>query len=154
MSRLLGIDLGTTNSCMAVMEGGRATVIPNAEGERTTPSVVAFTQSGERLVGSLAKRQASVNPARTISSIKREMGTDWSVNIDGNRFSPQQISAMVMRKLKDDYPHSNIVAIDYDPGATKINQENRIKLMLANAKALAKQQAAEAEGAHEELQHV
>ena len=102
MSRLLGIDLGTTNSCMAVMEGGRATVIPNAEGERTTPSVVAFTQSGERLVGSLAKRQAAVNPARTISSIKREMGTDWSVDIDGSRFSPQQISAMVLRKLKDD----------------------------------------------------
>ncbi len=102
MAKLLGIDLGTTNSCMAVMEGGKATVIPNAEGERTTPSVVAFTSSGERLVGSLAKRQAAVNPSRTISSVKREMGTDWSVQIDGQRYTPQQISAMVLRKLKED----------------------------------------------------
>ncbi len=102
MSKLLGIDLGTTNSCMAVMEGGRATVIPNAEGERTTPSVVAFTSSGERLVGSLARRQASVNPSRTISSVKREMGTDWAVDIDGKRYTPQQISAMVLGKLKKD----------------------------------------------------
>ncbi len=102
MSKLLGIDLGTTNSCMAVMEGGRATVIPNAEGERTTPSVVAFTSSGERLVGSLARRQASVNPSRTVSSVKREMGSDWSVEIDGKRYTPQQISAMVLRKLKAD----------------------------------------------------
>ena len=102
MSKLLGIDLGTTNSCMAVMEGGKATVLPNAEGERTTPSVVAFTASGERLVGSVAKRQAAVNPARTISSVKREMGTDWSVSIDGQRYTPQQISAMVLRKLKED----------------------------------------------------
>ena len=102
MSKLLGIDLGTTNSCMAVMEGGKATVLPNAEGERTTPSVVAFTASGERLVGSAAKRQAAVNPARTISSVKREMGTDWSVSVDGQRYTPQQISAMVLRKLKED----------------------------------------------------
>ena len=102
MSKLLGIDLGTTNSCMAVMEGGKATVIPNAEGERTTPSVVAFASGGERLVGSLAKRQASVNPSRTISSVKREMGTDWHVDIDGRRYTPQEISAMVLQKLKRD----------------------------------------------------
>ena len=102
MAKLLGIDLGTTNSCMAVMEGGRATVIPNAEGERTTPSVVAFTSSGEKLVGSLARRQASVNPSRTISSVKREMGTDWQVTIDGKAYTPQHISAMVLQKLKRD----------------------------------------------------
>ncbi len=102
MSKLLGIDLGTTNSCMAVMEGGKATVIPNAEGERTTPSVVAFGRNGERLVGSLARRQTAVNPGRTFSSVKREMGTDWSVEIDGQRFTPQQLSAMVLGKLKAD----------------------------------------------------
>ena len=102
MSKIIGIDLGTTNSCVAVMEGGEATVITNAEGARTTPSVVGFTKTGERLVGQLAKRQAVVNPDRTISSIKREMGTDYKVNIDGKAYTPQEISAMILTKLKND----------------------------------------------------
>ena len=102
MSKIIGIDLGTTNSCVAVMEGGEATVIANAEGARTTPSVVGFTKTGERLVGQLAKRQAVVNPDRTISSIKREMGTDYKVNIDGKAYTPQEISAMILTKLKND----------------------------------------------------
>ena len=102
MSKIIGIDLGTTNSCVAVMEGGEATVIPNAEGARTTPSVVGFSKNGERLVGQLAKRQAVVNPDRTISSIKREMGTDYKVNIDGKAYTPQEISAMILTKLKND----------------------------------------------------
>ncbi len=102
MSKIIGIDLGTTNSCVAVMEGGKPTVIANAEGSRTTPSVVAFTKNGERLVGEPAKRQAVTNADRTISSIKRHMGTDYRVNIDGKKYSPQEISAMILQKLKSD----------------------------------------------------
>lgn len=102
MSKIIGIDLGTTNSCVAVMEGGEATVIANAEGARTTPSVVGFTKNGERLVGQLAKRQAVVNPDRTVSSIKREMGTDYRVHIDDKAYTPQEISAMILTKLKKD----------------------------------------------------
>ena len=102
MSKIIGIDLGTTNSCVAVMEGGKPTVIPNAEGQRTTPSVVAFTKNGERLVGDPAKRQAITNPDRTISSIKRHMGTDFKVTIDGKTYTPQEISAMILQKLKAD----------------------------------------------------
>ncbi len=101
-SKVLGIDLGTTNSCMAIMEGGRATVIANAEGARTTPSVVAFTKEGERLVGNVAKRQAITNPARTIQSIKRDMGTDRKVIIDDATYTPQEISALILQKLKGD----------------------------------------------------
>ena len=102
MSKLIGIDLGTTNSCVAVMEGGEASVIPNSDGSRTTPSVVAFTKNGQRLVGQTAKAQAVINPERTISSIKREMGSDYRVNIDGKRYTPQEISAMILQKLKTD----------------------------------------------------
>ena len=102
MSKIIGIDLGTTNSCVAVMEGGEAVVIPNAEGSRTTPSVVAFTKDGERVVGSMAKRQAVANPEHTISSIKREMGTDYKVTIEGKSYTPQEISAMILTKLKND----------------------------------------------------
>ena len=102
MSKVIGIDLGTTNSCVAVMEGGEAVVIPNAEGNRTTPSVVAFSKTGERMVGQVAKRQAITNPERTISSIKREMGSDHKVNIDGKSYTPQEISAMILQKLKSD----------------------------------------------------
>ncbi len=102
MSKIVGIDLGTTNSCIAVMEGGDAVVIPNAEGSRTTPSVVGFTKTGERLVGQVAKRQAITNPDRTIASIKREMGSSHKVEIDGKNYTPQEISAMVLAKLKAD----------------------------------------------------
>ena len=102
MSKIIGIDLGTTNSCVAVMEGGDAVVIPNAEGNRTTPSVVAFSKDGERMVGQVAKRQAITNPDRTVISIKREMGTDYKVNIDGKKYTPQEISAMILQKLKAD----------------------------------------------------
>ncbi len=102
MAKVIGIDLGTTNSCVAVMEGGEPVVIPNAEGSRTTPSVVAFSRTGERLVGQVAKRQAITNPERTIISIKRDMGTDRRVNIDGKQFTPQEISAMILQKLKAD----------------------------------------------------
>ena len=102
MSKVIGIDLGTTNSCVAVMEGGEAVVIPNAEGNRTTPSVVAFSKTGERMVGQVAKRQAITNPERTISSIKREMGSDHRVTIDGKSYTPQEISAMILQKLKSD----------------------------------------------------
>ena len=102
MSKVIGIDLGTTNSCVAVMEGGEAVVIANAEGNRTTPSVVAFSKTGERMVGQVAKRQAITNPDRTISSIKREMGSDHKVNIDGKAYTPQEISAMILQKLKGD----------------------------------------------------
>jgi len=102
MSKIIGIDLGTTNSCVAVIEGGEPVVIPNAEGSRTTPSVVAFTKDGERMVGQVAKRQAITNPERTIISIKREMGSNYKVNIDGKAFTPQEISAMILQKLKDD----------------------------------------------------
>ncbi len=102
MAKIIGIDLGTTNSCVSVLEGGEAVVIPNAEGNRTTPSIVAFTKNGERLVGETAKRQAITNPDRTISSIKREMGTDHKVRIDDKVYSPQEISAMILQKLKAD----------------------------------------------------
>ena len=102
MSKIIGIDLGTTNSCVSVMEGGEAVVIANAEGNRTTPSVVAFSKDGERMVGQVAKRQAITNPDRTIASIKREMGTDYKVDIDGKKYTPQEISAMILQKLKAD----------------------------------------------------
>ena len=102
MSKVIGIDLGTTNSCVAVMEGGEAVVIPNAEGNRTTPSVVAFSKTGERMVGQVAKRQAITNPERTIASIKRHMGSDYKVNIDGKAYTPQEISAIILQKLKSD----------------------------------------------------
>ena len=102
MSKVIGIDLGTTNSCVAVMEGGEAVVIPNAEGNRTTPSVVAFSKTGERMVGQVAKRQAITNPERTVISIKREMGSDYKVNVDGKSYTPQEISAMILQKLKAD----------------------------------------------------
>ena len=102
MGMIIGIDLGTTNSCVAVMEGGNADVIPNAEGARTTPSVVGFSKNGERLVGQTAKRQAIANPERTISSIKRHMGSDYKVDIDGKKYTPQEISAMILQKLKTD----------------------------------------------------
>ena len=102
MSKIIGIDLGTTNSCVAVIEGGEPVVIANAEGARTTPSVVGFTKTGERLVGQVAKRQAITNPDRTIASIKRHMGTDYKVDIDGKKYTPQEISAMILAKLKAD----------------------------------------------------
>ena len=102
MGKIIGIDLGTTNSCVGVMEGGQPVVIANAEGARTTPSVVAFTKSGERLVGEPAKRQAVTNADKTISSIKRHMGTDYRVAIDDKKYSPQEISAMILQKLKTD----------------------------------------------------
>ncbi|MBE5768749.1 MAG: molecular chaperone DnaK [Clostridiales bacterium] len=101
MSKIIGIDLGTTNSCVAVMEGGQPVVIPNAEGARTTPSVVAFTKDGERIVGQVAKRQAVTNPDRTVISVKREMGTAFKVNVDGKDYTPQDISAMVLQKMKE-----------------------------------------------------
>ena len=103
MAKVVGIDLGTTNSVVAVLEGGEPTVIPNAEGARTTPSVVAFSKSGEILVGEVAKRQAITNPDRTVRSIKREMGRkDWSLDVDGKKWTPQEISAQVLAKLKRD----------------------------------------------------
>ncbi|MBQ2782881.1 MAG: molecular chaperone DnaK [Oscillospiraceae bacterium] len=102
MGKTIGIDLGTTNSCVSVVEGGRPVIIPNERGGRTTPSVVAFTKNGERLVGDAAQRQAAVNSDRTISSVKRHMGTDWHINIDGKNFTPQEISAMILRKLRQD----------------------------------------------------
>ncbi len=102
MSRTIGIDLGTTNSCVSVVEGGRPVIIPNDKGERTTPSVVAFTNDGQRLVGSAAAHQATVNARRTVSSVKRRMGTDWKINIDGKNWTPQEISAMILRKLRAD----------------------------------------------------
>ena len=102
MGKVIGIDLGTTNSCVAVYEGGEPIVIPNPEGARTTPSVVAFSKNGERMVGQVAKRQAVTNPDRTVSSIKREMGTSYKVEIDGKQYTPQEISAMILQKLKAD----------------------------------------------------
>ena len=102
MGKIIGIDLGTTNSCVAVVEGGRPVVIPNSEGQRTTPSVVAFAKTGERLVGDPAKRQAVTNAARTISSIKRKMGSDARIPIDGKCYTPQEISALVLQKLRAD----------------------------------------------------
>ena len=102
MAKIIGIDLGTTNSCVAVFEGGEPTVITNSEGTRTTPSVVAFSKTGERMVGQVAKRQAITNPDRTIMSIKREMGTSHTVEIDGKKYTPQEISAMILQKLKAD----------------------------------------------------
>ncbi|MDR1240970.1 MAG: molecular chaperone DnaK [Oscillospiraceae bacterium] len=102
MSKIIGIDLGTTNSCVSVIEGGEAVVVPNAEGARTTPSIVGFAKNGERMVGQVAKRQAITNPDRTVISIKREMGTNYKVNIDGKGYTPQEISAMILQKLKSD----------------------------------------------------
>ena len=102
MAKIIGIDLGTTNSCVAVIEGGEPVVIANAEGARTTPSVVAFSKTGERMVGQVAKRQAITNPDRTISSIKRQMGSNYHVSIDGKNYTPQEISAMILQKLKAD----------------------------------------------------
>ncbi|HSK95169.1 MAG TPA: Hsp70 family protein, partial [Euzebyales bacterium] len=102
MARAVGIDLGTTNSVVAAMEGGESTVIPNAEGSRTTPSVVGFSKTGEILVGEVAKRQAVTNPDRTIQSVKRHMGTDWGTEVDGKRYTAQEISARVLQKLKRD----------------------------------------------------
>ncbi|MBR5246159.1 MAG: Hsp70 family protein, partial [Clostridia bacterium] len=102
MAKVIGIDLGTTNSCVAVIEGGEPVVIANAEGARTTPSVVAFSKTGERMVGQVAKRQAITNPDRTIASIKRHMGSNYKVNIDGKDYTPQEISAMTLQKLKAD----------------------------------------------------
>ena len=102
MSKTIGIDLGTTNSCVAVVEGGAPVIIPNAEGDRTTPSVVSFTPQGERLVGNAARRQAASNPDRTIRSVKRHMGTSWRIKIDEKEFNAQEISAMILRKLKTD----------------------------------------------------
>ena len=102
MGKIIGIDLGTTNSCVAVMEGGKPTVIANAEGDRTTPSVVAVTKDGERLVGKVAKRQAVVNSDNTVMSIKREMGTNYKAKLGGKEYSPQEISAMILAKLKAD----------------------------------------------------
>ena len=99
---VIGIDLGTTNSCVATLEGGQPIVIPNSEGSRTTPSVVAFSKDGERLVGITAKRQAVTNSERTVMSVKREMGTDWSKQIDDEEYTPQEISAFVLQKLKSD----------------------------------------------------
>src|SRR3954453_16947793 len=107
MARVVGIDLGTTNSVVSVLEGGEPTVIANAEGSRTTPSVVAFAKNGEVLVGEVAKRQAVTNAERTIRSVKRHMGTDWNVDVDGKSFTPQQISAFILQKRKrdaDPYP--------------------------------------------------
>ena len=100
MAKVIGIDLGTTNSCVAVMEGGEPTVITNQEGARTTPSVVGFAKNGERLVGQLAKRQAVSNPENTIISIKRHMGTDYKVTVEGKSYTPQEISAMILQKIK------------------------------------------------------
>ena len=100
MGKIIGIDLGTTNSCVAVMEGGQPVVIVNSDGARTTPSVVGFAKNGERLIGETAKRQAITNPDNTISSIKRHMGENYKVNIEGKTYSPQEISAMVLQKLK------------------------------------------------------
>src|ERR671938_1880817 len=102
MARAVGIDLGTTNSVVAVLEGGEPTVITNAEGARTTPSVVAFAKNGEVLVGEVAKRQAVTNIERTVRSVKRHMGTNWNISIDGKDFTPQQISAFILQKLKRD----------------------------------------------------
>ena len=102
MGKIIGIDLGTTNSCVAVFEGGEPVVIPNPEGARTTPSVVSFSKTGERLVGAVAKRQAITNPDKTIMSIKREMGTGYKVEIDGKGYTPQEVSAMILQKLKAD----------------------------------------------------
>ena len=102
MGKIIGIDLGTTNSAVAVMEGGKPTIITNTEGNRTTPSIVAFTKNGERIVGETAKRQAITNPDRTIASIKREMGTSYRKSIDGKEYSPEDISAMILQKMKSD----------------------------------------------------
>ena len=102
MSKIIGIDLGTTNSCVSVIEGGEPVIIANAEGARTTPSVVAFTKDGERMVGAVAKRQAITNPDKTIASIKRHMGSDYKVNIDGKAYTPQEISSIILQKLKSD----------------------------------------------------
>ena len=108
MAKIIGIDLGTTNSCVAVYEGGEPAVIPNAEGNRTTPSVVAFSKTGERMVGQVAKRQAITNPDRTVISIKREMGTNFKVDIDGKNFTPREISAMILQTLSVRQPRMQV----------------------------------------------
>ena len=118
MSKIIGIDLGTTNSCVAVMEGGEPVIIPNAEGGRTTPSVVGFSKTGERMVGSLAKRQAVTNHDRTVTSIKRQMGTNYKLNIDGHKYTPQEISAMIL--LAHDLARKIESELEY-PGQIKIN---------------------------------
>ena len=102
MGTVIGIDLGTTNSCVATLENGEAVIIPNSEGSRTTPSAVAFTKEGERLIGVTAKRQAVTNSDRTILSVKREMGTKWNTELDGNKYTPQEVSAFILQKLKAD----------------------------------------------------
>ncbi|MBR6541639.1 MAG: Hsp70 family protein, partial [Anaerotignum sp.] len=102
MAKTIGIDLGTTNSCVSVIEGGRPVIIPNSMGGRTTPSIVAFTKEGDRIIGETAQRQAVVNSQRTISSVKRSMGTGWNVNIDGKKYTAPEISAMILRKLRQD----------------------------------------------------
>ena len=118
MGKIIGIDLGTTNSCVSVMEGGEAVVIPNAEGDRTTPSVVAFTKNGERLVGETAKRQAITNPDSTVISIKTQMGSDYKVNIHGKDYTPQEISAMILKKLKKIF----IIVLKIDSKYGKLNK--------------------------------
>ena len=102
MSLAIGIDLGTTNSCVATVEGGKPSIIVNAEGSRTTPSVVAFTKDGQRLVGSVAVRQSAINPDRTFYSVKRHMGSNWRAKVDGKKYTPQELSAMILRKLRQD----------------------------------------------------
>ena len=129
MGKIIGIDLGTTNSCVAVMEGGKPVVIANTEGARTTPSVVAFTKTGERLVGEPAKRQAVTNADKTISSIKRHMGTDYRVTIDDKKYSPQEISAMILQKLKADA--ENYLGVSREYGILKfIVPEKQMQLHL------------------------
>ena len=128
MSKIIGIDLGTTNSCVALYEGGEPVVIPNAEGSRTTPSVVAFSKTGERMVGQVAKRQAITNPDRTVISIKRDMGTDKKVAIDGKNYTPQEISAMILQKLKSDA--ENYLGTNGDAGG-----HHRARLLLGRAAA-------------------
>ena len=143
MGRAVGIDLGTTNSCIATLEGGQPTVIVNAEGARTTPSVVAFSKSGEILVGEVAKRQAVTNVDRTISSVKRHMGTDWTVEIDGKKWTPQEISAQVLMKLKRDAeaylgePVTDaVITCDIHTRARSkrlLKREKRLRLRIGNA---------------------
>ena len=126
MSKIIGIDLGTTNSCVAVMEGGEPVIIPNAEGGRTTPSVVAFSKTGERMVGSLAKRQAVTNHDRTISSIKRQMGTNYKVTVDGKSYTPQEISDAadaVVRSFKD-FRGATMTTLRYVDGASSSEKDN------------------------------
>ena len=148
MSKIIGIDLGTTNSCVAVIEGSEPVVIPNPEGARTTPSVVAFSKTGERMVGQVAKRQAITNPDRTISSIKRHMGSDYKVTIDSKSYTPQEISAMILQKLKSDAEEMCIRDISYIcPGRLHLTHSFKVgkqKVKEAAAKAKAAAEAAKA----------